>query len=245
MQQFHRLQLEQEAAREKYDREREKAHREHQARMRELVERKTEAYELLASIKSAHNCNELQVHFQRIHPRPRSRSPLPPSFCYPATPLTSSPLHFSSQSGNFYPNHQQYYLALQDVRAILPPTPPIRVQSFVTSNFASTAADTVYSHVPRSPPAALVTSAYSNHTKPTSFKHSRSATDQLPSQSVSHNFDPLSRQNNPATVSAYLFTGTSLNEPGLLVKEGLLGRAINDPIVHGKSLNAERSAVAE
>ena len=212
--------------------------------MRKLLEREKEVYKLLARIKSAHNCNELRVHFQRIHPRPRSRSPLPPSFCYSTTPITSSPLPFSSQSANFYPNHQQYYPASQDVRATLSPTPPIRVQSFVTSNFASTAADTVYSHVPRSPPTALVTSAYSNHTKPTSFKHSRSVTDQLPSQSVSHDFDPLSRQTIPAPVSAYLFTGTSHNVPGLSIKDGLLGRAVNDPIVHGQSLNVERSAVA-
>ena len=102
----------------------------------------------------------------------------------------------------------------------------------------------MYSHVPISLLTAFITSAYSNQTKPTSFKYSRSATDQLLSQSVSHDFDPLSRQNIPAPVSAYLFTGTSLNVPKLSVKDRLLERAINDPIVLGKSLNAKRSAVA-
>ncbi len=103
----------------------------------------------------------------------------------------------------------------------------------------------MYSHVRRSPSTtALVTSAYSNHKEPTSFKHSRSAADLLLSQSVSHDFDPLPRQNILAPVSAYLSTGTSLNVPEPSVKDGLLKRAINDPIVHGKSLNAERSAVS-
>ena len=188
--------------------------------MRELVEREMEEEEDLARINSGIHYNESRAYPQRIHPRPRSRPILPPSFCYPATPITSSPLPFSSQSANFYPNHQQYYPASQDVRAILPPIPPIREHSFVISNFSSTAADTVYSHVPRSPSTtALVTSPYSNHTKPTSFKHSRSAIDQLPFQSVSHDFDPLPRQNIPAPVS----TGTSLNVPGLSVEDGFLG----------------------
>ena len=165
---------------------------------------------------------------------------------YSDTPFTSSSLlPSSSRSANCYPNHQQYSLTSQDVRTTLSSIPPTRVQSFVKSNFSSTAADTVYSHVPRSPSSTVVvTSANSNHTKPTSFKHSRYATDQPPSQSVTHDFDPLPRQNIPAPVSEYLSTDTSLNLPGLSVENGSLGRAINDPIVHGKSLYAERSAVS-
>ena len=128
MQQLHRKQLEHEAAREKADCDREKAHREHQARMCELLEREREEEEYLARINSELRCDELQVHFQRIHPRRRSRSPLPPQFCYPTTPITSSSLSYSSQSDNSYQNHQQYYPASQDVRATLLPTPPIRVQ---------------------------------------------------------------------------------------------------------------------
>ena len=202
MEQLHRKQLEHGAAREMADCDREKDHREHQARMRDLLEREREEEEYLARIYSELRCDELQVHFQRIHPRRRSRSPLPPQFCYPATPITSSSLSYSSQSDNSYQNHQQYYPASQDVRATLLPTPPIRVQSFVKSNFSSTAADTVYSHVPRSPsPTVLVSSSYSNYTKPTSFKHSRYATDQPPSQSVTNDFDPLPRPNTPAPVS--------------------------------------------
>ena len=136
---------------------------------------------------------------------------------YPDTPFTSaSLLPSSSRSANCYTNHQQYYITSQDIRTTVSSIPSTRVQSFVKSNFSSTAAETVYSHVPRSPsPTALVTLAYSNHTKPISFKHSRSATDQLPSQFVSHDFDPLFRQNISAPVSAYLSTGTSLNVPGL------------------------------
>ncbi len=101
------------------------------------------------------------------------------------------------------------------------------------------------SHVLNSPSTtALITTAYSNHTESTFFKRSGSAADQLLSKSVSHDFDSRLLQNILAPVSAYLSTGTSLNVPELSVEDGLLGLAINDPIVHGKSLNAKRSAVA-
>ena len=188
--------------------------------------------------------SQTHTHFQRNFPSQTSR--LSRRRTLPDTPFTSSSLlPSSSRSANCYPNHQQYYLTSQVVRATLSSILPTRVQSFVKSNFSSTAGDTVCSHVPKSPsPTVLDTSAYSNHTKPTSFKHSRYGTDQPPSQSVTHDFDPRYCQNIPAPVSEYLFTGTSLNLPGLSVENGSLGRAINDPIVHGKSLNAERSAVA-
>ncbi len=45
-------------------------------------------------------------------------------------------------------------------------------------------------------------------------------------------------------MSEYLSTGTSLNLPRLSVEHGSLERAINDPIVHERLLNAERSAVS-
>ncbi len=86
MEQLHRLQLEQEAAREKSDREREEDIREHQARMRELEESERAEVEHFARINSELYCDESQVHFQRIYPRQHSRSPLPPQFCYPAAP---------------------------------------------------------------------------------------------------------------------------------------------------------------
>ena len=92
--QFYRVLLEQEAAREEADREMELAHHEHQARMHDFVEPKIENEEHLAYINSDLHCNKSRDYFQPIHPRPRSRPPLSPFFCYLTTLITSFLLLF-------------------------------------------------------------------------------------------------------------------------------------------------------
>ena len=160
----------------------ERVQAERESAMRDIVVQMNITKQRIAGMKIEMDQYQSQTHTQFQQNFPSQTSRFSRRQTHPDTPFTSSPLlPSSSRSANCYPNHQQYSLTSQEFRATLSSIPPTRVQSFFKSNFSSTEADTVYSHVPRSPsPSVLVTSANSNHTTPTSFKHSRYATDQLP-----------------------------------------------------------------
>ena len=75
-------------------------------------------YGFLASFKSANNCNELRVHFQKIHSRYRSRAQLSPSFCYPFTFIIPFFSPSSSLSTNFYPTTYSTILLLKKLERL-------------------------------------------------------------------------------------------------------------------------------
>ena len=189
--------------------------------MRELAAREKDAKQRLARINSEIDRYRSQSPFQQNYPTKISRPSRPHTAKYLDTPCSSSvTFPYISHTDYRFNHRQKLFPSTYDAKTEIPPNPPPRVKSLLTSKYAFLIVVSMQPHIPKSSSLQRYLTRFMPTTpRPHPSKRFGSPTNQSRYYTIQQPLDTATLQNLRLPVSTYLSTSTLLKVPRAIKKK--------------------------